>query len=272
MSETYTKSIAIEKKCQMSVAAVRETSILLTLKHDNIIKATAVSLVGNKVKIDMKKYAYLDVTDVKNDTQFMAECLDALSYIHSVGIIYCDIKDDNILMDGDHPIFIDFGSACLSQSDMKCENTTLQYAAPEMILTPASDVWSLGIVFLMIHLKMNWKKMFNDNFLEDVLSLIPKVTNVMIREMLQVNPVKRWTAKQCLQHMKLTPVAYSIPEKRTVRQLFLTKVSSHPSLKDEISIEYLEKILYKDGCHVMAKDASCHIYSVYKRMGFNLLS
>jgi len=90
---------------------------------------------------------------------FIAVC-DAVEYAHHRGIIHCDLKPDNILVEGSgQPKILDFGIAHILgfQSPPYREvdgqfTGTLEYASPEQIagkitqLTPGSDVFALGLI------------------------------------------------------------------------------------------------------------------------------
>lgn len=88
--------------------------------------------------------------------------LDALDYIHSMGIIHRDIKPSNIMVENDNNVrLMDLG---IARINMAAGHTisefigTPEYAAPEQIkqsdengdkknITPATDIYALGITF-----------------------------------------------------------------------------------------------------------------------------
>lgn len=93
---------------------------------------------------------------------FVAETILALEYLHACGIIYRDIKLENILLDADgHICLTDFG---LSKPLGDAERTetmcgTPGYLAPEILsgkpYTVAVDYWSLGVLMFEISTGLN---------------------------------------------------------------------------------------------------------------------
>ncbi len=84
-----------------------------------------------------------------------ARLADALATIHAAGVVHRDVKPANVIMSERGPLLTDFGIA--TDPDATAELTqpgmvvaTPSYAAPEVLggeaPTPASDVYSLGVV------------------------------------------------------------------------------------------------------------------------------
>jgi serine/threonine protein kinase len=92
----------------------------------------------------------LPVADAKF---YIAEIACALNYLHSLGVIYRDLKPENVLFDGDgHIKLADFGLSCELGGDLTATSIcgTLDYLPPEVIqkrpYSFALDWWSLGVV------------------------------------------------------------------------------------------------------------------------------
>lgn len=83
---------------------------------------------------------------------YIYKTVKCLEYIHSLGIVHCDIKPDNIMVTKNKDIkIIDFDMAIYGEAKFKNIFGTENYLAPESydlgIYGFKSDVWGLGIVF-----------------------------------------------------------------------------------------------------------------------------
>lgn len=84
----------------------------------------------------------------------LGQLSDALRFLHANGIVHRDIKDENVILDGQgHCQLIDFGSAAHWRPGRKWDtfSGTLDYASPEilrgeMYSGKEQDVWALGVV------------------------------------------------------------------------------------------------------------------------------
>ncbi len=83
---------------------------------------------------------------------FVMQTASALQYIHSQGLIHCDIKPDNLLLDSNNSVLVsDFGIAQYAHSTENSQGIygTIAYTAPEQLSgkpLPASDQYALAVM------------------------------------------------------------------------------------------------------------------------------
>lgn len=85
--------------------------------------------------------------------RIMNQLMQALAFIHSNGVIHCDLKPDNILFkdeNTDDIVLIDFGSASTNRSGQGQYIQSRFYRSPEVMLglqyNSMIDIWSAGCV------------------------------------------------------------------------------------------------------------------------------
>ena len=81
------------------------------------------------------------------------QCLEALHFLHGLGLIHCDLKPENILVKSYSRCevkVIDLGSSCFETDHLCSYVQSRSYRAPEVILglsyDKKIDIWSLGCI------------------------------------------------------------------------------------------------------------------------------
>lgn len=215
---TRDNEIAIKKQKLMYVKddvyrlwaiPLKEISILQLLNHSQIIKPYKVYRKENDIFMEIPLLE--EISGLRDVIQMMISSLEALIYLHDNGIIHGDIKTDNILIENNKCVLIDFG-ACKFDKYKEKVGTSL-YRSPEVERSFPSDVWSLGIFFLIItgngniYEMMNIPEDINDGeAYKYVLKYMEGVDDLLFKGMLQEDPNKRWTTRECYKY--LTDIEY----------------------------------------------------------------
>lgn len=86
------------------------------------------------------------------------QIVNAVEYLHRLGITHRDLKPENVLLDFDYNVkLVDFGLSNYCQKgtllDTACGSPC--YAPPEMVSGKSyngfvTDVWSMGIIFYVM--------------------------------------------------------------------------------------------------------------------------
>ncbi|CAK6972241.1 maternal embryonic leucine zipper kinase [Scomber scombrus] len=149
---------------------------------------------------------------------FFRQIVSALAYVHSQGYAHRDLKPENLLIDEDHNLkLIDFGLCAKPKGGLSYELMTCcgspAYAAPELIQGKAyigseADVWSMGV--LLFALLCGYLPFDDDN----CMVLYRKISRgkydnpqwlspgsiLLLNQMMQVDPKRRITVRQLLNH------------------------------------------------------------------------
>jgi len=127
----------------------REAKIMLTLQHPNIVQVYDYGQTDGEYFIvmelvegtDLRRYLRpRGVLEIDRAVMIAREVALGLGFAHDRGIVFGDLKPQNILIGLEYNIKVAMGSTF----------GTIQYYAPEQAqgetITPATDVYALGIV------------------------------------------------------------------------------------------------------------------------------
>lgn len=171
------KCIQLRSKNVALSSISEEIRLFSCLDHENIVQYLSV-FVSDSYLIQIMEFVPGGALDCLTKNfgpikpgsccRFVRDILCGLSYLHSKGIVHCDIKPHNVLlaMDGQCKLS-DFGSAMRrAATDGEIEDVielrgTPGYMAPEVakggLPTPKSDIFSLGVTILQLLLgKLPW--------------------------------------------------------------------------------------------------------------------
>lgn len=267
-----------------------ELKILLCLDHPHVVRLLDVYVSDEKLDLVME---CMQGGELKRSGRFhmeeeeaaglLQQMLLALSYLHSHGVVHRDLKLSNFMFSRDRQILklIDFGlSKFYAHPDgrdslvMQTCCGTLGYAAPEVFdatYTSQCDTWSLGVITYFL---LSGEMPFFDNDEDALIAKTQRGEYAMksdswmslsleamdfTQALLRVDPEKRMTAAEALQHPWLKAfaprgvkdVSHSIleeigqfAEQTPLRRCFRRLIAI--SLEDEQTQELREAFLHMD--------------------------
>lgn len=214
-----------------------ELEVFLTLDHPHIVRLKDVYENEHQVTIItelldggdlLDRFAQLEKFSERYAAEATSQMLVALVYMHDLQVVHRDIKCDHFIFDtahGFHLKLIDFGfSKMVSKRRKKMMQGcgTLAYMAPEVLnssYTNKCDLWSLGVV---VYVLLIGTMPFDDKNTEILMEQIMKgryrtdqavwahlSSNAkhFLQSLLQVNPDRRLSAKEALEHPWVAMVA-----------------------------------------------------------------
>lgn len=237
----------------------REISILMNMKHRNIIQLYQVVETSNKIFLIMEYSDYGELFSFISIHKYLSEKLACVIFhqiisgieeLHRHLIIHRDLKPENILLkgfrNGDFIVkIVDFGlSNILNHQDQLLSTACGSpcYAAPEMVqgkkyIGTCVDIWSIGItLFAMIcgylpfedqNIQHLYLKIIHGKFIPAKwLSLHAKD---LLFKILDVNPLRR---------LKIHEI-----KKHSWYQLYQESDKSHVALTSEKEVEFHNKVV-----------------------------
>eukprot|EP00299_Pterocystis_sp_00344_P006014 c17769_g1_i1.p1 GENE.c17769_g1_i1~~c17769_g1_i1.p1 ORF type:complete len:498 (-),score=100.37 c17769_g1_i1:53-1546(-) len=208
-----------------------EVKVLASLDHPGIVKLREVVRTNKFFVIVMEYLQGGELFDRiverqkynENDAKFVAaRILDAIRYLHANDIVHRDVKPENLLFDRHGDLaqlkLTDFGFATMyDQSNMLTATCgTPEYVAPEVLegrpYGTSVDLWSCGVVFYI--LLCGFPPFYGDteaqlfekictakySFVRPYWDVISKEAKDLIKHLLELDPEKRYTAQQALEH------------------------------------------------------------------------
>lgn len=171
------------------------------------------------------------------------QCLEALQFLHNLGLIHCDLKPENILVKSYSRCevkVIDLGSSCFETDHLCPYVQSRSYRAPEVILglpyDKRIDIWSLGCILAEL---CSGNVLFENESSATLLARIIGTVGPIEAEMLDMgrDTHKYFTKDYVLyeQNKDTNRVEFLMPKKTSLRHLL--------SMGDEGFIDFVSYLL-----------------------------
>jgi len=230
--QTVAVKIIDKSKVEEMTDITREIEIMQSMDHPNVIKLFEIYDEPKKMNLIMELVTGGELFDrivakgsytEKDAADVIVTLCGALSYLHDKKIVHRDLKPENILLASDAedaPIKVaDFGLArvCGAGDMMKTACGTPGYVAPEILKNKgydsgAVDMWSVGVILYILlcgfppfyeeelpalfdqilHARYDFPSPWWDNISQEAKNLV--------QMLLELDPKKRLTAKDTIQH------------------------------------------------------------------------
>jgi serine/threonine-protein kinase PknG len=149
------KGLLNSEDAASAAVALAERQFLAAVKHPNIVGIynfvthtaegyIVMEYVGGKTLKEIRKER--GTLPVAEAIAYIHRILGAFAYLHQLGLVYCDFKPDNVMLEGDDVKLIDLGGARKIDDPDGDIYGTVGYAAPEAGEGPTvvSDLFTIG--------------------------------------------------------------------------------------------------------------------------------
>ncbi len=149
------KGLLNSEDAASAAVALAERQFLAAVKHPNIVGIynfvthdaegyIVMEYVGGKTLKEIRKAR--GTLPVSEAIAYIHRVLGAFAYLHQLGLVYCDFKPDNVMLEGDDIKLIDLGGARKIDDPDGDIYGTIGYAAPEAGEGPTivSDLFTIG--------------------------------------------------------------------------------------------------------------------------------
>jgi serine/threonine-protein kinase PknG len=138
-----------------AAAALAERQFLAAVKHPNIVSIYNFVQAGSEGFIVMEYVGGKTLKQIRQERgplppaeaiAYIHRILSAFAYLHRQGMVYCDFKPDNVMLEKDDVKLIDLGGVRRIDDAKGDIYGTVGYSAPEAGEgpTPASDLFTVG--------------------------------------------------------------------------------------------------------------------------------
>jgi len=197
---------------------LREIMLHLSMEHENIVKTHGVisEVELNRLKMPghiglcMERYAGDAWTATLLEPKvYMLQVAHGLKYLHDNGIVHCDLKAENILIDVGRAAITDFEFSTFVGEEHRGEvNTRENPHLPEQdirqsdLVEKSYDIWSLGLLFISMYEDKSIYESFAERHLEEwmIYEGNDRIFNNLVFDMLAVNNSERSTIDEVIAH------------------------------------------------------------------------
>jgi serine/threonine-protein kinase PknG len=167
-------------------AAMAERRFLATVEHPTIVKIHNFVEHPNPSTGELVGYIvmeYVGGTSLKQlrvdggalplseALAYIIEVLPALGYLHSLDLLYCDFKPDNVIQTEEQLKLIDLGAVCRGDDEDGAGYKTDGYCAPELEtagVSVASDLFTVGRTLAVLTVDFDFTAAYRYQLPEDV--------------------------------------------------------------------------------------------------------
>ncbi|CAD8092969.1 unnamed protein product [Paramecium sonneborni] len=249
----------------------QESTILASLRHENIVKFIDVKETDTRILIVMELIQGGSLEDLmhklhKNNSWFTEEqcktiirnILTALAYMHKNNVVHRDLKPENILVNEDLSCvkLSDFGLSSVQNQLMTKQCGTLIYMAPELLMNKIYsknvDIWGVGVIMYMLLNNGQHPYYKSGDSLDQILqmtklmhdqSTLTQLQYSLFKKLTELDQTKRYRADQGLLHPWLNEQGDAeVPQ--TMEEIFHTWIQQQNLLNLIKSIMFLSKLGY----------------------------